>query len=195
MNYLAHAYLSGKNEQLLVGNFIADAVKGKAIDDYPEEVRNGIVLHRAIDEYTDNHPMHKLSRQRLHPRYGHYAGVMIDIYYDHFLAVNWSSYAESRLSDYTSYVYSILQMNSSILPEKINYMLRYMIPQNWLLNYANFDGVRKVFQGLANRTKFESKMESGVEDLQAHYGLFEAEFKNFFPQLKSFVENKMNTAS
>lgn len=193
MNYLAHVYLSGDNEDLLIGNFIADAVKGKAMDDFSNGVREGIVLHRAIDDFTDHHPRHRESRQRLHPRYGHYAGVMIDIYYDHFLARNWSNYSQIDLLDYTQSVYAILEKNTAILPERINFMLRYMIPQNWLLNYANFDGIQKVFRGMANRTKFDSQMENGVEDLQASYAEFEAEFTSFFPELQEFVRNKIES--
>lgn len=193
MNYLAHAYLSGDNEELLIGNFIADAVKGKAMDDFNGEIRRGIVLHRAIDDFTDRHPMHKESRQRLHPRYGHYAGVMIDIYYDHFLARNWSRYSTSNLTEYTRKVYAILQKNAAILPEKINFMLQYMVPQNWLLNYGNMDGIRKVFRGMANRTKFDSQMEKGVEDLQESYDKFEAEFTSFFPELEEFVNRKLES--
>ena len=193
MNYLAHAYLSGDNELLLIGNFIADAVKGKAMDDYSSEIRRGIVLHRAIDEYTDQHPLHRQSRQRLHPKYGHYAGVMIDIYYDHFLANNWSTYSSHSLADYTQKVYALLDENASILPERINFMLQYMIPQNWLLNYAKLEGIRKVLRGMANRAKFESKMESGVEDLEQNYEAFEAEFTSFFPELNNYVNNKLTT--
>jgi acyl carrier protein phosphodiesterase len=193
LNYLAHAYLSGDNEPLLIGNFIADAVKGKAMDDYAPGIKKGIVLHRAIDAYTDRHRMHKQSRQRLHPRFGHYAGVMIDIYYDHFLASNWTTYANTPLVDYTNKVYSVLNRQKAILPEKINYMLQYMIPQNWLLNYANFDVLRKVFRGMANRTKFDSQMENGVEDLQASYEEFKSDFTTFFPDLIEYVDKKIPT--
>lgn len=160
------------------------------MEDYAPGIRRGIVLHRAIDAYTDSHPMHRKSRQRLHSRYGHYAGVMIDIYYDHFLANNWSDYSNQSLDSYTQKVYSILEKNRVILPERINFMLQYMIPQNWLLNYANFDGVSKVFRGMANRTKFDSNMESGVEDLQENYTAFKTEFITFFPDLVEFVNKK-----
>lgn len=191
MNYLAHAYLSGDNEELLIGNFIADAVKGKAMDNYSPEVRRGIVLHRAIDSFTDRHPLHKISRQRLHPKYSHYAGVMIDIYYDHFLAKNWLLYSSNDLQTYTAKVYALLEENAAILPERIKFMLQYMIPQNWLLNYANLEGIEKVFRGMANRAKFDSKMESGVEDLEASYESFQAEFTSFFPELKEYVNKKL----
>ena len=195
MNYLAHAYLSGEDEGILIGNFIADAVKGKTMNDYSDEVRRGIILHRFIDEFTDNHPLHKASRAKLHERYGHYSGVLIDIFYDHFLAKNWQDYSKVSLEDYTSWLYKLLEDNRQILPERIQYMLEYMIPQNWLLNYAHFEGIGRVLRGMAKRAKFESQMEHGVEDLKLYYNEFEKEFRQFFPELKAFVNDKLPTIS
>ena len=195
MNYLAHAYLSGEDEGILIGNFIADAVKGKTMNDYSDEVRRGIILHRFIDEFTDNHPLHKASRAKLHERYGHYSGVLIDIFYDHFLAKNWQDYSKVSLEDYTSWLYKLLEDNRQILPERIQYMLEYMIPQNWLLNYAHFEGIGRVLRGMAKRAKFESQMEHGVEELKLYYNEFEKEFRQFFPELKAFVNDKLPTIS
>lgn len=192
MNYLAHAYLSGDDRELLVGNFIADAVKGKAMDNFADGIKRGIVLHRAIDDYTDNHPLHKVSRVRLRERYGHYSGVLVDIFYDHFLAKNWSNYSAIRLLDYTMYVFGVMEENEDVLPERINYMLQFMVPQNWLLNYANLEGIRRVLRGMANRARFESNMENGVEDLILSYGEFEADFTRFFPDLQEFVHHKIS---
>ena len=195
MNYLAHAYLSGEDEEILIGNFIADAVKGKAVNDYSDNIRRGIILHRFIDEFTDNHPMHKASRAKLHKRYSHYSGVLVDIYYDHFLAKNWLEYSDTPLNDYTSWLYASLENNTAILPERINYMLQYMIPQNWLLNYAHLKGIDRVLQGMSNRTKFDSQMEHGVEELELYYAEFEHEFTEFFPELIDFTEKKLPTIS
>ena len=195
MNYLAHAYLSGEDEEILIGNFIADAVKGKAVNDYSDNIRRGIILHRFIDEFTDNHPMHKASRSKLHKRYSHYSGVLVDIYYDHFLAKNWLEYSDTPLNDYTSWLYASLENNKAILPERINYMLQYMIPQNWLLNYAHLKGIDRVLKGMSNRTKFDSQMEHGVEELELYYAEFEHEFTEFFPELIDFTEKKLPTIS
>lgn len=195
MNYLAHAYLSGEDEEILIGNFIADAVKGKAVNDYSDNIRRGIILHRFIDEFTDNHPMHKASRAKLHKRYSHYSGVLVDIYYDHFLAKNWLEYSDTPLNDYTSWLYASLENNKAILPERINYMLQYMIPQNWLLNYAHLKGIDRVLKGMSNRTKFDSQMEHGVEELELYYAEFEHEFTEFFPELIDFTEKKLPTIS
>jgi acyl carrier protein phosphodiesterase len=191
VNYLAHAYLSGQNNEILIGNFIADAVKGKALNDYQSGVKNGIQLHRAIDEFTDRHHLHKASRSKLHHRYGHYSGVLVDIYYDHFLAKNWLDYSNSPLIEYTDWLYKILDNHKAILPERINHMLKYMVPQNWLLNYAHLEGIERVLQGMGNRAKFDSQMEHGVEDLKLHYSEFEEEFTQFMPSLEEFVRGKI----
>lgn len=195
MNYLAHAYLSGDDEEILVGNFIADAVKGKAMNEYSDDIRRGIVLHRFIDEFTDNHALHKASRAKLHHRYGHYSGVLVDIYYDHFLAKNWADYSNIQLAEYTDWLYKRLEEHMEILPERIKYMLKYMIPQNWLLNYAHLEGIGRVLRGMASRAKFNSQMEYGVEDLELNYDEFEEEFRQFFPVLKEFVNKKIPTIS
>jgi len=192
VNYLAHLLLSGDDEDLLIGNFIADAVKGKATEVFTEEVKRGIILHRFIDDFTDHHPVQKRSRLRLVERYRHYSGVLVDIYYDHYLAKNWHEYSSESLVNYTSRVYKMLQSHSDILPERINYMLQYMIPQNWLLSYAGLEGIDKVLNGMSRRTKFESHMEHGIEELELYYEDFEREFREFFPLLQRFVADKIS---
>jgi len=101
MNFLAHIYLSGDNEQVKIGNFMADSIKGKKYLKYPGDLQKGIILHRAIDYYTDTHPVFKQSTQKLFPEYGHYSGIIVDIFYDHFLASNWKKYSEVPLKEYT----------------------------------------------------------------------------------------------
>ena len=100
MNFLAHIYLSGDNDFIKIGNFMADSIKGDNYNNYPEYIRKGILLHRSIDSFTDLHPVFRKSKHRLHDRYGHYSGVIMDIFYDHFLAKNWSNYSEIPLEKY-----------------------------------------------------------------------------------------------
>ena len=195
MNYLAHIFLSGDEQDLMVGNFIADAVKGKQIDEYEEGIQQGIKLHRAIDTFTDSHAITKQSKQRLYDKYRHYAGVIVDIYYDHFLAQNWATYHASHLQEYTVEVYGILEDYNSILPDRIKYMLQYMVPQNWLLNYAHFEGIERVLTGMSNRTKFDSGMEYAINELKEHYSLFEQEFEAFFPLLQEYVEETIQSST
>jgi acyl carrier protein phosphodiesterase len=190
MNFLAHLYLSKNNKNILIGNFIADAVKGKKYQNYPEEIKIGILLHRAIDNFTDKHAIVKKSKQRLHQRYRHYDGVIIDILYDHFLAKNWSKYSNTNLNDYANSIYVLLTNQFNILPKKAQNMLPYMIENNWLVSYASIKGIGQILSGMNNRTKGVSKMNLAIEDLQLHYSEFEEDFTLFFDELIEYSNQK-----
>jgi len=190
MNFLAHLYLSKENKNILIGNFIADDVKGKKHQNYPKEIQAGILLHRQIDTYTDNHPIVRTSKKRLNSRYNHYDGVIIDILYDHYLAKNWSQYSNIPLDIYADGVYKFLNENIATFPERIQYMLPFMIQHNWLLNYARIDGIGKILEGMNRRTKGVSKMDLAIEDLKIHYLEFESDFTEFFEDLREFTTNK-----
>jgi acyl carrier protein phosphodiesterase len=190
MNFLAHLYLSKSNENILIGNFIADAVKGKKFNNYPKEIKAGILLHREIDNYTDNHPIVKVSKRRLNERYRHYNGVIIDILYDHFLAKNWHKYSEIPLKVYAKNMYAFLQQNNHQLPLRVQNMLPHMIEYNWLVSYASVEGIAIVLAGMNRRTKGISKMDLAVEDLRIHYLEFEKDFTVFFEDLIDFTNKK-----
>ena len=190
MNFLAHLYLSKENKNILIGNFIADAVKGKKHENYPKEIQAGILLHRGIDYFTDTHPIVRQSKRRLHERYNHYNGVIIDILYDHFLAKNWHHYSDIPLETYANNVYEFLQENIVIFPERIQKILPYMIEYNWLFSYASVEGIGKILQGMNKRTKGISKMDLAKEDLIEHYEEFESDFTLFFKELMQFSEEK-----
>lgn len=187
MNFLAHIYLSGNNEPLMVGNFIGDFVKGNQLNDFESEITRGINLHRAIDEYTDQHPVVSKSKDKLREKYRHYSGVIVDIYYDHFLAKNWSDYHETDLLTFTKQFYTAINNYNNILPKGAKYMLPYMMENNWLYNYSKVEGISRALGGMSRRTKFNSKMDEAVVDLRSHYDEFEKEFKEFFVDLQSFV--------
>ncbi len=190
MNFLAHLFLSGENPEIKVGNFIGDFVKGKNFEErFGKEISKGIVLHREIDWYTDRHPMVKISKVRLRPKYNHYSGVITDVYFDHFLAKNFDKYSKKFLPDFADECYSIIQQRDSILPDEVKYMMPYMIKGNWLVNYAKIDGIHGALSGMARRTRFESKMEEASEDLKNHYTEFEKEFFAFFPELQKFAND------
>lgn len=190
MNFLAHLYLSKNNKNILIGNFIADAVKGNKHNMYPTEIQIGILLHREIDNYTDNHPIVRKSKRRLHERYGHYDGVIIDIIYDHYLAKNWLNYSEIPLDVYADDVYLFLESKNDIFPAKIQNILPFMIQYNWLVAYASKEGIKRVLEGMNKRTKGISKMDLAIEDLNLNYNEFEQDFTTFFEDLKKFTEEK-----
>lgn len=191
MNFLAHIYLSGKDEELIIGNFIADSVKGNKYLDYPEGIQKGIVLHRAIDYYTDTHPIVKQSTSRLFETYGHYNGVIVDILYDHFLAANWKRYSNVPLDEFVARFYDLLQDNLEILPKNVQQFLPYMISDNWLLSYATIKGIGKILHQMNERTKRVSKMNTAVIELEDHYEEFETEFTQFFEELELFAKTKI----
>lgn len=187
MNYLAHIYLSGEDEELKIGNFIADSVKGKQFIHFPQKIQKGIILHRAIDTYTDSHPTVRKSTHRLFENYSHYSSVIVDIYYDHFLAANWKDYSSIPLDVYVEDFYGLLQRNNALLPKRVKQFLPFMIEANWLLSYASIEGIGKILWQMNQRTGKKSKMDLAVEDLQRHYPLFEEEFKSFFQDVIRFT--------
>ncbi|KAF2517538.1 DUF479 domain-containing protein [Flavobacterium salilacus subsp. salilacus] len=193
MNFLAHIYLSGDNDLLKIGNFMADGIHGKAPKSLPADVQKGIVLHRLIDTYTDAHPIFRQSTKRLHPIYHHYSGVIIDIFYDHFLAKNWSNYHSETLHDYTQYFYKLLQDNYSILTEKTKGMIPYMIKQDWLGSYATIEGIGGILQQMDRRTKDKSGMTKSVNELQEYYSEFEEEFTKYFEAVRNYVKETLPT--
>ncbi len=190
MNFLAHLYLSKSNKNILIGNFISDAVKGKAYENYPKEIKAGILLHREIDHFTDTHPIVRKSMHRLHARYRHYDGVIIDILYDHFLAKNWANYSEIPLEIYAKNVYDFLSENSEDFPEELQKLLPSMIKYNWLVNYASLEGIERVLGGMNKKTKGISQMDLAIEDLKLHYTEFEEDFTLYFKELESFSDKK-----
>ena len=189
MNFLAHIYLSGDDPELMIGNFIADFVKGNKKNDYPERIRKGIELHRAIDDFTDHHEITGRSKDRLRPRYGKYSGIIVDIYYDHFLAADFEQFSNVSLQQFSQHNYRILKENWDVLPDQVHYFLPYMIERNWLLNYATIEGIGSALRGLSKRVSFENKMDQSVHDLQEKYEEFGNDFHQFFPQLRMFVNN------
>lgn len=190
MNFLAHIYLSGNNKLLTIGNFAADGIRGRTYKNYPKEVQAGILLHREIDTYTDAHPIFRQSTKRLHQNYSHYSGVIVDIFYDHFLAKNWGNYCDTPLADYVDVFYQVLNNNFDILPERFKRLTPIMIEGNWLLNYATIEGIQLVLNGMNNRTKGKSKMNEATKELRIYYSEFEEEFTNVFEDLMMFSKTK-----
>ena len=190
MNFLAHIYLSFGDDEITIGNFIADSIRGNKFEHLPERIQKGIKLHRHIDTYTDAHPTFRESTKRLHKNYGHYSGIIVDIFYDHFLAKNWDSYSDIPLEIFVDNFYDLLEDNYTILPVAIKRMMPYMVADNWIFNYSNMEGIAKVLAGMNRRTKNKSKMNFAILDLEEHYNEFEKEFSSFFEELTMFSKEK-----
>jgi len=184
MNFLAHIYLSGDNPRIMVGNFIGDFVKGRNLmEQFEPEIAKGIALHRTIDEFTDGHPVVLESKIRLRPKYRHYAAVIVDVFYDHFLSKYWNNYHTELLTDYSAHVYKTIDNHWEILPDGVKYMLPYMIKDNWLLNYGKLEGIERALTGMSRRARHESKMGESIVELREYYDAFKGEFELFFPEL------------
>lgn len=191
MNFLAHLYLSNSHTNLMLGNFIADHIRGNHFTHFNTEIQLGIKLHREIDTFTDAHPIVRQSKRRLHPRYGLYAGIIIDIFYDHYLAKNWKDYSAIPLAIFVDGVYHLLEENKDILPEKTLHMMPFMIEHNWLYNYQFVDGIKSVLHGMNRRTKGKSQMDLAITDLKELDKDFEKDFKLFFEDLRVFTVQKL----
>ncbi|BDU27088.1 acyl carrier protein phosphodiesterase [Flavobacterium sp. GSB-24] len=191
MNFLAHIYLSGENDLIKIGNFMADGIRGKQFEHFPEDVQKGILLHRFIDTYTDSHHIFRKSTKRLHDRYHHYSGVIVDIVYDHFLAKNWSNYSEEKLESFINRFYNSLHDNYSILTEKTQGLMPYMIERNWLLSYRTTEGIHQILTQMDRRSKNISKMQYAIEELNEFYDEFEEEFTSFFEEIKIQAKAKL----
>ncbi|WP_298524180.1 ACP phosphodiesterase [uncultured Christiangramia sp.] len=195
MNFLAHIYLSGDEDLVKIGNFMADSIKGKKYRKYGPQIQKGIILHRAIDFYTDTHPVFKESSHRLSERYRHYSGIIVDIFYDHYLAANWKDYCDIPLEEYTIQFYELLKLNYEVLPSNVKNFLPYMIEQNWLLSYASIDGIQSVLNGMNKRTKLKSGMDQATDELKLHYDEFGNEFRQFFEDVQRFSDQKLEEIS
>jgi acyl carrier protein phosphodiesterase len=193
MNFLAHIYLSGDNDLIKIGNFMADGIRGKHFESYPLEIQKGIILHRAIDTFTDAHPIFRQSTKKLHEKYHHYAGVIVDVFYDHFLAKNWNTYSDENLDHFVARFYQSLQDNHIILSERTKEIMPYMIEQNWLVSYQTVEGINRILTQMDLRTKNESKMRFATHELSEFYLEFEKEFTDFFEELILFSNTKITT--
>lgn len=192
MNFLAHAYLSGNDHELLFGNMVADHIKGKVLESYPQGIIKGVLLHRSIDTFTDENKIVKDAGSFLNHHFGKYAGVVLDIYFDHFLAIGWNQYSQEELHLFARKVYFVLLRNYTLLPVRSRRIIPWMVAQNWLSGYANLRDLERVFNGMARRAAFSSGMEKAVPVLLDNYPYIHQQFLLFFPQLEAHVSSVMN---
>lgn len=171
----------------MVGNFIADTIKGHVSDKLPAGIKLGIQIHRAIDDYTDSHPVVLESRKILYPYFGKYAAVVQDVYYDHFLAVHWNNYREDKLTEFVPQVYKTLNEEKEWMNDKARRILHFMELHDWLTNYAHLHGIDRALKGLSHRATFESNMENGIPPLVENYDTLDRHFIAFFPQLEDEI--------
>lgn len=188
MNFLAHLYLADNTPYSIIGNLLADFLSGGIDNQYPEEIYRGVILHRRIDRFTDHHAVFRRSKQRLSNEYRLLKGIIIDIFYDHFLAKNWDEYSGASLEDFSEYVYGILSDHQAILPSKLQRILPYMISENWLVSYRDVGEIALVLKRMSRRLSGKNKLAESARELPAHYQLLENDFREFFEDLISYAE-------
>jgi acyl carrier protein phosphodiesterase len=191
MNFLAHLYLSQNDTNIMIGNFIADHIRGNNYEGFSKEIQQGIFLHREIDTFTDAHEIVRKSKRRLHARYRHYDGVIIDIFYDYFLAKNWANYSAIPLDIYTNSINKLFEDRSPELPLKSQQFIKYMIEYNILYNYQFKAGIEKVLNGMNQRTKGKSQMNLAIEDLDILETELQEDFTLFFKDLIAHTNQKL----
>ncbi len=190
MNFLAHTYLSGCNEEIIVGNFMGDYVKGRNYLQFPEQVKKGILVHRDIDSFTDMHPITRRNKQRIAAKYHKYAGIIIDIFYDHFLASLWDNYSNLPLEDFVSRTYDLLKRNYQVLPAAIKKWFPTFLENNWMMAYKSLEGIELVLERMSANTSLPNHAGYAVEVLSEQYAIFQEDFIEFFPLIVGFLEEK-----
>lgn len=191
MNYLAHAYLSFKEPDILVGNLISDFVKGKQKFSYPTIIQKGIMLHRRIDDFTDHHESTIQAKLFFKAAYGLYAGAFIDIVYDYFLANDKNEFPGDALAGFADLTYKQLQPYQSVFPEKFRLMFHYMQSQNWLYNYQFKEGIHNSFAGLVRRAKYMDQHIPAFNIFEDHYNELRNCYQQFFPAVKNFAYDEL----
>lgn len=187
MNYLAHLYLAGDHPESLVGGLMGDFVKGAVDLRLSPRLRRGILQHRRIDAYTDAHPVTAASRRRMRPPYRRYAGILVDVFYDHFLARHWRRYSAVPLREFTRAAYEALQAHYPQLPPAMQRSVRHMLAVDLLMSYREIDGVARALSGIHGRLKRDNPLDTAVRELLRLYPELEADFGAFFPQLADYV--------
>lgn len=183
MNYLGHLYLSGDDPQVILGNFMADDIKGRDLSRFPERLRNGIQLHRAIDSFTDQHPALQIGRARVRAHAGRYAGVVMDLFCDHLLALRWSQVHEEPLPLFAQRMYRLLKGHEADMPEGIRYMFGFMRERDWLTSYATLEGIGRALHGLSKRVPHGAPMSGAEVVLAEHIDEYRNEFDIFLPAI------------
>ncbi len=191
MNYLAHILLSGDNTEVQLGNFIGDAVKGNDYLTYKPDILIGLLLHRQIDSFTDMHPVVHRSKKRLNSRYGHYSGVIIDIFYDYFLSRNWNLFCPVKLPVFIREFYTLIESRYSELPPEIQQITPKLIQNDWFGKYQTIEGISKVLLGMQKKIKHHVPLALSIEDLQSKQAFFEEDFLLFFPELIKHVHKSI----
>ncbi len=190
MNYLGHLLVSGNDPLVITGNFMADAVKGRDLSSYSSGLQQGIRLHRRIDVFTDNHPITLTGRDRLREHCGKYAGVALDVLYDHCIATTWNELHDEPLPLFADRIYALLTAHADLMPERTRMMLPYMVRGNWLGTYATVEGVGRALDGMSRRVPAGIRLRGAEQVLLQHYEAYIAECSSFLRDLRIHLQRE-----
>lgn len=189
MNFLAHLYLSEPNEPAWLGSLMGDFVKGPLDGRYGSEIGRAIALHRRIDVYTDAHPLVRASKTRISTPRRRYAGIMMDVFYDHFLAKHWDEFHDQALADFTARIYEILARNHALLPGRLQDMAPRMAQWDWLGSYADIASIYTALNRMGQRLRRGDALLNSADELVEHYAEIEADFRAFLPEVLRYARS------
>jgi acyl carrier protein phosphodiesterase len=189
MNYLAHLYLAGPDDAVLLGSLMGDFVKGPLDGRHGAAITHGIALHRKIDSFTDSHPVVLASKARVSQERRRYAGIMVDMFYDHFLARYWTEFSDEPLAAFTERVYAILARHDGILPERLRLIATHMRQTDWLGSYAQIGSIHAALDRMGQRLRRENRLPGSAEELERDYAGFERDFRLFLPDVIRFARS------
>jgi acyl carrier protein phosphodiesterase len=187
MNFLAHAYLAGSSATAIVGSLMGDFVKGPLDGRHGPDITRALAAHRRIDSYTDAHPVVRVSRRRVSPARRRVAGILVDLFYDHFLARHWADYSDLPLESFTARVYAALRQSRAILPERLYTIAPRMEAGDWLASYRQVEAVGLALDRMGERLKRGNALLDSAAELIADYRGFEGDFRAFFPEVARFA--------
>jgi acyl carrier protein phosphodiesterase len=193
MNYLAHLHLGGDAPAQLLGSLYGDFVKGPLTGQWPADIEAAIRLHRRIDVFTDNHPLQLQARSRFALERRRYSGILLDIFFDHCLALNWDDYASEPLPSFTGRVYQVLAQEPQ-LPERLAWIAPRMAAQDWLGSYREFAVLEQVVGGIQRRLSRPQGLEGAMPELQRLYQPLLEDFRQFYPELQAYVARERGLA-
>ena len=193
MNHLAHALLAARTESSIFGSLLGDFVKGELRNQYDAETLAGIRLHRAIDSFTDAHPLVIRSRRRLRPPFRRYSGILVDLFYDHFLARNWSEYADESLPAFADRVHGLLAARRSEIPERMRRFAEYLVRENLFTAYRSRAGIDRALAGVAGKLTRANPLARGGEELRREYDALADDFRRYFPEVLQYARSRAGT--
>ena len=190
MNFLAHLYLSGNDGKLITGNFIGDYVKGNNFLKYPGKIREGIILHRRIDSYTDEHELFREAKKLFRGEFGLYSGVVTDLIFDHLLASDWKTYHHLNLNQFAKKIHTVLLSNFFYLPERVQGFLPVLIKNRRLESYAHQEGIRHSLETMSRYTTLPEKSSQAISIMQQNAAVIKEWFSVFMADMIQFVEKE-----